>query len=121
MAGKGKGAFQRVMVLKLYMWSARHSDPGFLLPHLLQAGTNPGRCLAQETPGIRQVEEAMLVWLGAIRESQLDCLCIPGKAPFLKPWTCVTCLWGPLMAELCSMGAGDSGVGGRSEQGCHLP
>lgn len=100
MTGRGKGAFQRVVALKLYVWSARHSDPGLLLPHPLRAGTNPGRCLPRETPGIRQVETPMLTWLGAIRESQLDYLRVPGKSPSLEPWTCVTCLWGPLMAHL---------------------
>lgn len=54
-----------MVALKSHVWSARHCDSS-RLPHLLPAGTNPGRCLAQETPGLWQVEKPMLAWLGAI-------------------------------------------------------
>lgn len=40
------------------------------------------------------MEGPLLAWLGAMMESQLDYLCIPGKSPSLEPWTRVTCLWG---------------------------
>jgi hypothetical protein len=42
-AERGKGAFRRVVALRLYVWSTRHRDPSLLLPHLPQTGTNPGR------------------------------------------------------------------------------
>lgn len=67
MAGRGKGVFPRVVALKLSVWSTEIPViPASSCPTCCRQGlTLTDACLAQETPGIWQVGEPTLAWLGA--------------------------------------------------------